>query len=29
MMDKEHADFDHVYQQIKTRLSNKVIPVEI
>jgi elongation factor G len=29
MMDKEHADFDRVYQQIKTRLTNKVIPVEI
>jgi elongation factor G len=29
MMDKEHADFDRIYQQIKTRLSNKVIPVEI
>jgi len=29
MMDKEHSDFDRVYQQIKTRLSNKVIPVEI
>ncbi|HEY6828469.1 MAG TPA: elongation factor G [Gemmatimonadaceae bacterium] len=29
MMDKEHADFDRVYQQIKTRLSNKVIPVEV
>ncbi|MFI5230330.1 MAG: elongation factor G [Gemmatimonadales bacterium] len=29
MMDKEHADFDRVYQQIKTRLTNKVIPVEV
>jgi elongation factor G len=29
MMDKEHADFDRIYQQIKTRLTNKVIPVEI
>jgi len=29
MMDKEHADFDRIYQQIKTRLSAKVIPVEI
>ena len=29
MMDKEHADFDRVYRQIKARLSNKVIPVEI
>ncbi|MCE2899980.1 MAG: elongation factor G [Gemmatimonas sp.] len=29
MMDKEHADFDRLYQQIKERLSSKVIPVEI
>ncbi len=29
MMDKEHADFDRLYQQIKQRLSSKVIPVEI
>jgi elongation factor G len=29
MMDKEHADFDKIYQQIKTRLTNKVIPVEV
>src|SRR5215468_1621654 len=29
MMDKEHANFDRIYQQIKTRLSSKVIPVEI
>jgi elongation factor G len=29
MMDKEHADFDRIYQQIKTRLTNKVIPVEV
>jgi elongation factor G len=29
MMDKEHADFDRIYQQIKTRLTSKVIPVEI
>jgi elongation factor G len=29
MMDKEHSDFDRIYQQIKTRLTNKVIPVEI
>lgn len=29
MMDKEHANFDRIYQQIKDRLSNKVIPVEI
>ena len=29
MMDKEHADFDKVYQQIKTRLTRKVVPVEV
>ncbi len=29
MMDKEHADFDRVYAQIKQRLSPKVIPVEV
>ena len=29
LMDKEHADFDRIYQQIKTRLTNKVIPVEV
>jgi len=29
MMDKEHADFDRIYQQIKMRLSSKVIPVEV
>jgi len=29
MMDKEHADFDRIYQQIKTRLTGKVIPVEV
>src|SRR6478736_7019664 len=29
MMDKEHADFDRIYQQIKMRLTNKVIPVEV
>jgi elongation factor G len=28
-MDKEHADFDKVYQQIKSRLSRKVVPVEV
>jgi elongation factor G len=27
MMDKEHADFDAIYQQIKQRLTSKVIPV--
>ena len=29
MMDKEHADFDRIYQQIKHRLTPKVIPVEV
>src|SRR2546427_331055 len=29
MMDKEHADFEKVYTQIKERLTPKVIPVEI
>ena len=29
MMDKEYANFDRIYQQIKVRLSSKVIPVEI
>jgi elongation factor G len=29
MMDKEHADFDRIYTQIKQRLTTKVIPVEI
>jgi elongation factor G len=29
MMDKEHADFERIYEQIKTRLTPKVIPVEI
>ena len=29
MMDKEHANFDRIYLQIKERLTNKVIPVEI
>src|SRR5262245_20929991 len=29
MMDKEHANFDRIYQQIKERLTSKVIPVEI
>src|SRR3954465_12967844 len=29
MMDKEHADFDRIYQQVKTRLTAKVIPVEV
>jgi elongation factor G len=29
MMDKEHADFEQVYQQIRESLTEKVIPVEI
>ena len=29
LMDKEHADFERVFQQIKDRLTPKVIPVEI
>ncbi len=29
LMDKEHADFDRIYQQIKNRLTNKVVPVEV
>jgi elongation factor G len=29
MMDKEHADFDAIYQQIKTKLTSKVIPIEV
>src|SRR3954469_19863610 len=29
MMDKEMADFDAIYQQIKTRLTSKVIPIEV
>jgi elongation factor G len=29
MMDKENADFEGVFRQIKERLSEKVIPVEI
>ena len=29
MMDKEFADFDRIYQQIKTRLTSKVIPIEV
>ncbi len=29
LMDKEHADFEKVYNQIKQRLTPKVIPVEI
>ncbi|KPJ81414.1 MAG: hypothetical protein AMS19_08255 [Gemmatimonas sp. SG8_23] len=29
MMDKEHADFDGVFQQIKNRLTERALPVEI
>ena len=29
MMDKEHADFDRAFNQIKHRLTQKVIPVQI
>ncbi|HZF68317.1 MAG TPA: elongation factor G [Gemmatirosa sp.] len=29
MMDKEHADFDAIYHQIRERLTPKVVPVEI
>src|SRR2546425_386560 len=29
MMDKEHADFEKVFTQIKQRLTSKAIPVEI
>jgi elongation factor G len=29
LMDKEHADFDRVYQDIKTHLTSKVIPFQI
>lgn len=29
MMDKEFANFDRAYQQIKSRLTSRVIPVEI
>src|SRR5216110_1281868 len=29
LMDKEHADFEKVYRQVKERLTPKVIPVEI
>src|SRR5256884_683614 len=29
LMDKEHADFERVYAQVKERLTPKVIPVEI
>ena len=29
MMDKELADFDAIYSQIKSRLTSKVIPIEV
>ena len=29
MMDKEHADFDAIYREIKARLTTKVIPIEV
>jgi elongation factor G len=29
MLDKEHAHFDQIYQQIKQRLTPKVVPVEV
>lgn len=29
MLDKEHADFERVYQDIKENLSAKVVPIEI
>lgn len=29
LMDKEYADFDRAYEQIKARLTSRVIPVEI
>jgi elongation factor G len=29
LMDKEHADFERVYQDIKTNLTPKVLPMEI
>ena len=29
LMDKEHADFDKVYQDIKANLTSKVLPIEI
>ncbi len=29
LLDKEHADFERVFQQIKDRLTTKVVPVEI
>ncbi len=29
MMDREFADFDHVYREVRDRLSSRVVPVEI
>ena len=29
MMDKEHASFDSVYEDIRARLGNRIIPVEV
>src|SRR5690606_38915234 len=29
MMEKEHASFERCYEEVKARLSGKVIPVEI
>ncbi len=29
LMDKEHADFEKTYSQVKERLTNRVVPVEI
>lgn len=29
MMDREHADFDGIYEQIKSRLTSRVIPIEV
>jgi elongation factor G len=29
MMDKEHANFDAIYEQVKSRLTHKVIPIEV
>src|SRR5258708_14929639 len=29
MMDKEHAKFDAIYAQIKSKLTSKVIPIEV
>jgi elongation factor G len=29
MMDKEHADFDALFRQIRARLTTKVVPIEV